>query len=103
MFIYENYKVKDKNIFFIDIRRARTQYLEMRFGKFLRQMITAIFVISIYMALPVVIFVPALAFSQLTDINIHVINACICCVCVIYTMLVSYHRLKYTGNLCTYS
>lgn len=63
------------------------QYLELRFSKGVRQLLTTSFLISVYLLLPVITFVPALAFTQATGINIHLINAIVCCVCMFYTML----------------
>lgn len=40
------------------------QYLQMRFDKRTRKLITASFVFNAFLMLPVYIFVPALAFSQ---------------------------------------
>ncbi|XP_055375052.1 sodium-coupled monocarboxylate transporter 2-like isoform X2 [Condylostylus longicornis] len=63
------------------------KYLEMRFDKKTRQLITVSFVGTIYLVIPVIIFVPALAFAQVTGLNIHLINGIVCAVCVFYTML----------------
>lgn len=40
------------------------EYLEMRFGKGVRTLISLMFVIDMVLFLPVVIYVPALAFNQ---------------------------------------
>ncbi|XP_061392470.1 sodium-coupled monocarboxylate transporter 2 [Musca vetustissima] len=63
------------------------EYLQMRFDKRTRKLITASFVFNAFLMLPVYIFVPALAFSQVTGINIHLINAIVCSICIFYTML----------------
>ncbi|XP_065372256.1 sodium-coupled monocarboxylate transporter 2-like [Calliphora vicina] len=63
------------------------EYLEMRFNKRTRQLATASFVLNACLMLPVYIFVPSLAFSQVTGINIHLINTVICSICIFYTML----------------
>ncbi|XP_065368743.1 sodium-coupled monocarboxylate transporter 2-like isoform X2 [Calliphora vicina] len=63
------------------------EYLEMRFNKRTRQLVTASFVVNACLMLPVYIFVPSLAFSQVTGINIHLINTVICSICIFYTML----------------
>jgi hypothetical protein len=39
--------------------------------------------------LPIVIYVPALAFNQVTGINVHVITPIVCIVCIFYTCVVS--------------
>lgn len=37
--------------------------------------------------IPVVIFVPALAFNQVTGVNIHIITPVVCFVCIFYTSI----------------
>ncbi|EDV90551.1 GH14124 [Drosophila grimshawi] len=63
------------------------EYLEMRFNKFTRKVVTATFVMNSCLMLPVFMFIPSLAFSQVTGWNIHVINALVSSICVFYTML----------------
>ncbi|XP_030379943.1 sodium-coupled monocarboxylate transporter 2-like [Scaptodrosophila lebanonensis] len=63
------------------------EYLEMRFSKGTRQLVTGIFVGSTFLMLPVYMFIPALAFSQVSGINIHLINTMVSSICVFYTML----------------
>lgn len=59
----------------------------MRFSPQIRQIITATFVISVYLIMPVMMYIPSLAFSQVTGMNIHYINAIVSSICVFYTML----------------
>lgn len=40
--------------------------------------------------LPIVIYVPALAFNQVTGVNIHTITPIVCLICVFYTCAVSF-------------
>ncbi|XP_050086804.1 sodium-coupled monocarboxylate transporter 2-like [Anopheles aquasalis] len=63
------------------------QYLEDRFSPSVKKFVTFTYVLNIYLVLPIFIFIPALAFSQVSDINIHVINGIVCGVCIFYTML----------------
>ncbi|EDW99257.1 sodium-coupled monocarboxylate transporter 2 [Drosophila yakuba] len=63
------------------------EYLEMRFSKRTRQLVTVTFVLNQFLMLPVYMFVPSLAFSQVTGYNIHLINTVVSSVCVFYTML----------------
>lgn len=39
--------------------------------------------------LPIVIYVPALAFNQVTGVNVHLITPIVCIVCIFYTCVVS--------------
>ncbi|KAH8357419.1 hypothetical protein KR084_000834 [Drosophila pseudotakahashii] len=63
------------------------EYLEMRFSKRTRQLVTVTFILNQFLMLPVYMFVPSLAFSQVTGYNIHLINTVVSSVCVFYTML----------------
>ncbi|KAJ0182670.1 hypothetical protein K1T71_002039 [Dendrolimus kikuchii] len=63
------------------------EYLELRFDKRLRIFGSVIYSIYLMAWLPIVIYVPALAFNQVTGINIHVISPIVCAVCIFYTCL----------------
>uniref|UniRef100_A0A1I8Q1U6 Uncharacterized protein n=2 Tax=Stomoxys calcitrans TaxID=35570 RepID=A0A1I8Q1U6_STOCA len=63
------------------------EYLQIRFNKHTRRFVTAAFVFSAILMLPVFMFVPSLAFAQVTGINIHIINSIVCSICIFYTML----------------
>ncbi|KAF4518173.1 hypothetical protein B566_EDAN007865, partial [Ephemera danica] len=63
------------------------QYLELRFNKKVRRFASFMFVISQYLNTPIVIYVPALAFSQVTGINVHHVTPITCMVCIFYTTL----------------
>ncbi|KAH8311681.1 hypothetical protein KR044_007472 [Drosophila immigrans] len=63
------------------------EYLEVRFSKLTRQLVTVTFVMNCCLMLPVIMFIPSLAFSQVTGMNIHYINVIVSSVCVFYTML----------------
>uniref|UniRef100_T1PIW0 Sodium:solute symporter family protein n=1 Tax=Musca domestica TaxID=7370 RepID=T1PIW0_MUSDO len=62
------------------------EYLEVRFNRKTRELQTIAFMVTLFLMLPVFIFIPALAFSQVTGINIHLINGVVCAICVFYTM-----------------
>ncbi|XP_055379206.1 sodium-coupled monocarboxylate transporter 2-like isoform X2 [Condylostylus longicornis] len=63
------------------------EYLEMRFDRRTRRIVTIAFLMKIFLIIPVYIFMPSLAFSQVSGINIHIINGVVCSVCIFYTML----------------
>lgn len=63
------------------------QYLEDRFSPAVKKFVTFTYVLNIYLILPIFIFIPSLAFAQVTGTNIHLINGIVCCVCIFYTML----------------
>ncbi|XP_034940823.1 sodium-coupled monocarboxylate transporter 1-like isoform X1 [Chelonus insularis] len=61
------------------------EYLEKRFDRKVRILGSALFFLGIMMWLPIVIYVPALAFNQVTGVNVHVITPFVCVVCIFYT------------------
>nr|NP_001189331.1 uncharacterized protein Dmel_CG2187, isoform B [Drosophila melanogaster]NP_651890.1 uncharacterized protein Dmel_CG2187, isoform A [Drosophila melanogaster]AAB39701.1 unknown [Drosophila melanogaster]AAF57192.1 uncharacterized protein Dmel_CG2187, isoform A [Drosophila melanogaster]ADV37421.1 uncharacterized protein Dmel_CG2187, isoform B [Drosophila melanogaster] len=63
------------------------EYLEMRFNKRTRQLVTFFFVTNSFLMLPVYMFIPSLAFAQVTGMNIHLINVMVSSICIFYTML----------------
>ncbi|XP_055904619.1 sodium-coupled monocarboxylate transporter 2-like [Eupeodes corollae] len=62
-------------------------YLQLRFNKKTRQIVTFAYMLTVFLYLPVYIFIPSLAFSQVTGNNVHIVNGIVCFVCVFYTML----------------
>ncbi|XP_067624951.1 sodium-coupled monocarboxylate transporter 2 [Eurosta solidaginis] len=63
------------------------EYLEMRFSSSVRSIASFMFLMDQIFFLPIILYVPAIAFNQVTGFNIHVISGVICVVCVIYTLL----------------
>ncbi|XP_067005476.2 sodium-coupled monocarboxylate transporter 1 [Anabrus simplex] len=61
------------------------EYLEMRFNKYARLFGSVLFVVGVIFWMPVAIYVPALAFNQVTGVNVHVITPVVCLVCIFYT------------------
>ncbi|KAH8295080.1 hypothetical protein KR018_006880 [Drosophila ironensis] len=61
------------------------EYFELRFNKSVRLLGSAFFTGANLIWLPIVIYVPALAFNQVTGINVHVITPIVCLVCIFYT------------------
>lgn len=53
--------------------------------------------------LPIVIYVPALAFNQVTGINIHVITPIVCLICVFYTCVGGIKAVVATDVVQTFS
>lgn len=39
------------------------------------------------MFLPIIIYVPSLAFNQVTGVDLHIVGAVVCVVCVFYTLV----------------
>uniref|UniRef100_A0A1B0BS69 Sodium-coupled monocarboxylate transporter 2 n=1 Tax=Glossina palpalis gambiensis TaxID=67801 RepID=A0A1B0BS69_9MUSC len=63
------------------------EYLEMRFNSKTRDLMTLSFVGNLCFILPLYMFIPSLAFAQVTGFNIHFINGIVCSICVFYTMV----------------
>ncbi|XP_026731489.1 sodium-coupled monocarboxylate transporter 2-like [Trichoplusia ni] len=63
------------------------EYLELRYDKRLRVFGSVIFSVYLLAWLPIVVYVPALAFNQVTGINIHITTPILCFVCIFYTSL----------------
>ncbi|XP_061386446.1 sodium-coupled monocarboxylate transporter 1 [Musca vetustissima] len=61
------------------------QYLESRFDKKVRLFGSILFICGTMLWLPIVIYVPALAFNQATGANIHLVTPMVCLVCIFYT------------------
>ncbi|GJQ70266.1 hypothetical protein Trydic_g22707 [Trypoxylus dichotomus] len=63
------------------------EYLERRFDKRVRILASLLFTVALCVWLPVVIYVPALAFNQVTGVNIHWITPVVCVICIFYTSM----------------
>ncbi|CAB3239791.1 unnamed protein product [Arctia plantaginis] len=61
------------------------EYLSLRFDNRVRLFGSLLFTFTLIGWLPIVIYVPALAFNQVTGVNIHVITPIVCLVCIFYT------------------
>ncbi|XP_053695096.1 sodium-coupled monocarboxylate transporter 1 [Sabethes cyaneus] len=79
------------------------EYLETRFDRRLRMFGSIMFTIMNIGYLPIVIYVPALAFNQVTGVNIHVITPIVCIVCVFYTCVGGLKAVVWTDVVQTFS
>ncbi|XP_057342127.1 sodium-coupled monocarboxylate transporter 1-like [Microplitis mediator] len=71
---------------FHNLRLTSTyEYLERRFDRKVRILGSTLFSIGIMLWLPIVIYVPALAFNQVTGVNVHIVTPFVCIVCIFYT------------------
>ncbi|KAG7310878.1 hypothetical protein JYU34_003709 [Plutella xylostella] len=61
------------------------EYLSMRFDNRVRLFGSILFAFTLVCWLPIVIYVPALAFNQVTGVDIHIITPIVCLVCIFYT------------------
>ncbi|XP_035917651.1 sodium-coupled monocarboxylate transporter 1-like [Anopheles stephensi] len=74
-------------------------YLELRFDKFVRSAASLVYALQCIIYIPIVIYVPALAFSQVTGINLHVITPIICVICIFYTTVGGLRAVVWTDTL----
>ncbi|XP_046397964.1 sodium-coupled monocarboxylate transporter 1-like [Ischnura elegans] len=77
------------------------EYLEMRFDRRVRLLGSLLFLVSSFLNIPIVIYLPALAFSQVTGFNIHLITPLVSLVCIFYTSLGGLKAVVWTDALQT--
>ncbi|KAL7298032.1 hypothetical protein TKK_0009039 [Trichogramma kaykai] len=77
------------------------EYLEMRFNHVTRMIGSIIFLIKMLLYIPLVIYVPALAFNQVTGVNLHMIASLVCAVCIFYTCLGGLKAVVWTDTIQT--
>ncbi|XP_055604763.1 uncharacterized protein LOC129752995 [Uranotaenia lowii] len=77
-----HFSISKFNLFFLFF-----QYLQLRFDSRIRMFGSGLFMMACLLWMPIVIYVPALAFNQVTGINIHTITPVVCVICIFYTSL----------------
>lgn len=92
------------------------EYLKLRFDPSLRVISSFLFALTMILYLPIVVYIPALAFSQgtsrnsppedpqnfsfpVTSINIHMITPIVCVVCIFYTTIGGLKAVVWTDTL----
>ncbi|XP_031774875.1 sodium-coupled monocarboxylate transporter 1 [Apis florea] len=78
------------------------EYLERRFDRKIRTLGSVLFLIGIMTWLPIVIYVPALAFNQVTGVNVHVVTPFVCIVCIFYTCVGGLRAVVWTDFIQTF-
>ncbi|XP_058455249.1 sodium-coupled monocarboxylate transporter 1-like [Malaya genurostris] len=74
-------------------------YLEIRFDRVVRLTASFVFALSSLFLVPVVIYVPALAFSQVSGINLHMVTPVLCVVCIFYTTVGGLRAVVWTDTV----
>lgn len=74
-------------------------YLEKRFDKRVKLTASFLYALSMILYMPIVIYVPALAFNQTTGINVHLITPVACIVCLFYTTFGGLRAVVWTDAL----
>ncbi|XP_076618369.1 sodium-coupled monocarboxylate transporter 1 [Colletes latitarsis] len=77
------------------------EYLNLRFNNAVRLMGSVIFLIKMLLYIPLVIYVPALAFNQVTGMNLHATALLVCAVCIFYTTLGGLKAVVWTDAIQT--
>ncbi|XP_017761039.1 PREDICTED: sodium-coupled monocarboxylate transporter 1-like [Eufriesea mexicana] len=75
------------------------EYLEMRFSRSVRMLISLIFLIDVVLYQSIVVYVPALALNQVSGIDVHLIGIIVCFICVFYTVLGGIRAVVWTDAL----
>ncbi|KAK9708915.1 Sodium:solute symporter family [Popillia japonica] len=63
------------------------EYLGIRFNNKVRIFGSILYAIYMILFLPIVIYIPALALGQVTNLNVHLITPIVCSICVFYTTI----------------
>ncbi|KAG8229118.1 hypothetical protein J437_LFUL009587, partial [Ladona fulva] len=77
------------------------EYLRLRFGRGVHLFGSFLFLINSLLYIPIVIFIPALAFNQVSGFNLHVITPIVCIVCIFYTSMGGLKAVVWTDALQT--
>jgi sodium-coupled monocarboxylate transporter 8/12 len=75
------------------------EYLERRFDNRTRLFASFLYAISVLLYLPIVVYIPALAFSAATGINVHFITPVVCGICIFYTTIGGLKAVVWTDTL----
>ncbi|XP_011496756.1 PREDICTED: sodium-coupled monocarboxylate transporter 1-like [Ceratosolen solmsi marchali] len=75
------------------------EYLELRFTQSIRTLAASLYIISLFVYMPVVIYVPALAFSQVTGFSVHAITPIFSLVCITYTSMGGIKAVVWTDTI----
>ncbi|XP_046473322.1 sodium-coupled monocarboxylate transporter 1-like [Neodiprion pinetum] len=75
------------------------EYLELRFGRIVRQFASVLYTISLILHTPLVIYGPALAFAQVTGSDMHYVAPAIGGVCIFYTTVGGLKAVVWTDTI----
>ncbi|KAF2899872.1 hypothetical protein ILUMI_06320 [Ignelater luminosus] len=75
------------------------EYLKIRFSNKIRMIASVLFVISTFLYIPIVIYVPALAFNQVTGVDLYIITPIVSFICIFYTTLGGLKAVVWTDTL----
>ncbi|CAH1155465.1 unnamed protein product [Phaedon cochleariae] len=75
------------------------EYLGLRFDKKTRKLSSFLFAVSVFSLMPVVIYIPSLALSAATGLDVHIITPVICGICIFYTTIGGLKALIWTDTV----
>ncbi|XP_047116136.1 sodium-coupled monocarboxylate transporter 1-like [Schistocerca piceifrons] len=75
------------------------EYLERRFSRIIRVVASALFTLSLVLHMPLYVYMPAIALSQVSGVNVHWITPLVCVICIFYTMLGGLKAVVWTDFL----
>ncbi|XP_069691678.1 sodium-coupled monocarboxylate transporter 1-like [Periplaneta americana] len=75
------------------------EYLQLRFNSAVRMVASFMFTLYQVLHTPVVLYVPALAFSQVSGVDLHMITPVVCAICIFYTTLGGLKAVVWTDTL----
>lgn len=75
------------------------EYLGRRFDNTNRMFASFLYALGLLLYLPIVIYIPALALSAATEINVHYITPVVCGICIFYTTLGGLKAVVWTDTL----
>lgn len=85
---------------FYDLQIVSTfTYLEKRFGRAVCSLASGIYTVATVVHLPLLVYAPAIAFSQVTGVNLHAITPITCVVCVFYTTFGGLRAVVWTDTV----
>lgn len=77
------------------------EYLELRFNRNVRAVASILFLLDEVLFLPMVVYVPALAFNQLTGFNVFAVGGIMVVICGLYTVLGGLRAVVWTDSVQT--
>ncbi|XP_049887531.1 sodium-dependent multivitamin transporter-like isoform X2 [Pectinophora gossypiella] len=80
---------------------ANSQYLELRFNRHVRAVASLLFLLDEVLFLPMIVYVPALAFNQLTGFNVYAVGGVMVLICGFYTALGGLRAVVWTDSMQT--
>ncbi|KAF5303901.1 hypothetical protein FQA39_LY01686 [Lamprigera yunnana] len=75
------------------------EYLNLRFDKKVQSLASFLFILSVFLHNPIVIYIPALIFTQVTGFDLHWTICVVSIVCVFYTTIGGFKAVVWTDAL----